>query len=72
MKYLRWIHIEDYAIKYRVYIEDKSVDIIEDESIDPKKINPVITVEDESTYKMNPMKTKSSKPKKMNPLSRKK
>jgi hypothetical protein len=46
MKYLRWIHIEDYAIKYRAYSEDKSVDIIEDESIGPK--NPVITIEDES------------------------
>ena len=34
---LRRIHIEDYAIK--------SIDIIEDESIDPK--NPVIPIEDE-------------------------
>jgi hypothetical protein len=24
MKYLRWIHIEDYAIKYEAYIEDES------------------------------------------------
>jgi hypothetical protein len=64
MKYLRWIHIEDYAIKY------ESANIIDDESIDPKKINPVITLEDESIYKMNPTKTKSSKSKKMNPLSR--
>jgi hypothetical protein len=46
MKYLRWVHIEDYVIKYKSYIEDKSIDIIEDESIDPK--NPVITIEDES------------------------
>ena len=48
MKYLRWIHIGDYAIKYEAYIEDESANIIEDESIDPKKINPVITIEDES------------------------
>ena len=46
MKYLRWIHIEDYAIKYRAYIEDESADIIEDESTEPK--NPVIPIEDES------------------------
>jgi hypothetical protein len=43
MKYLRWIHIEDYARKDEAYIEDESADIIEDESIAPKKINPVIT-----------------------------
>ncbi len=49
MKYLRWIHIEDYAIKYEAYIEDESADIIEDESIDPKKINPIITIDDKST-----------------------
>jgi hypothetical protein len=36
------------AIKHEAYIEDESVDIIEDESIDPKKINPMITIEDES------------------------
>ena len=41
MKYLRWIHIENYAIKYRAYIEDKSIDIIEEESVDPK-INAAI------------------------------
>ena len=45
MKFLRWIHIKDYTIKYESYIEDESADIIEDESIDPK--NPVITIEDE-------------------------
>jgi hypothetical protein len=113
MKYLRWIHIED-AIKYRAYIEDKSVDIIEDEfigpknpviiiedesadiiedeSIDPKKIVLVITIEDESIvpethrvilYKSEPIITrretiqqaeedKSTVPKKINPLSRRK
>ena len=49
MKYLRWIHIEDYAIKYEAYIEDESADIIEDESIDPKKINLVIIIDDKST-----------------------
>ena len=49
MKYLRWIHIEDYAIKYEAYIKDKSADIIEDESFDPKKINPVIIIDDKST-----------------------
>jgi hypothetical protein len=49
MKYLRWIHIEDYASKYEAYIEDESADIIEDESIDPKKINPVIIIDDKST-----------------------
>ena len=31
------------------HIEDESVDIIEDESIDPKKINPVIIIDDKST-----------------------
>ena len=49
MKYLRWIHIEDYTIKFEAYIENESADIIEDESIDPKKIDPVIITEDEST-----------------------
>ncbi len=44
MKYLRWIHIKDYAIKYEAYIEDETADIIEDESIDSKKINLVITI----------------------------
>ncbi len=42
MKYLRWIHIKDYTIKYELYIEDEFADIIEDESIDPK--NPEITI----------------------------
>ena len=37
MKYLRWIHIEDYAINHEAYIEDESANIIDDESIDPKK-----------------------------------
>ena len=49
MKYLRWIHTEDCGIKYESYIEDESTDIIEDESIDPKKINAVIVVDDKST-----------------------
>ncbi len=49
MKYLRWIHIEDYAIKYETYIEDESADIIEDKSIDPKIINPIIIIDDKST-----------------------
>ena len=48
MKYLRWIHIKDYTIKYESYIEDESADIIEDESIDPK--NPLITIKDDSVY----------------------
>jgi hypothetical protein len=48
MKYLRWIRVEDYAINHEAYIEDESADIIKDESIDPKKVNPVITIEDES------------------------
>ena len=65
MKYLRWIHIKDYAIKYEAYIEDEFADIIEDESIDPKKINPVIIIDDKSTEE-----DKSSKPKKISPLSR--
>ena len=42
MKYLRWIHIEDYAIKYEACIEDESADT-------PKKINPVIILDDKST-----------------------
>ena len=29
-------------------IEDESADVIEDESIDPKKINPLMAIEDES------------------------
>jgi hypothetical protein len=37
------------AIKYEANIEDESADITEDESIDPEKINPVITIDDEST-----------------------
>jgi hypothetical protein len=48
MNYLRRIHIGDYAIKYEAYVEDESTDIIEDESIDPKKINPVIIIDDKS------------------------
>jgi hypothetical protein len=31
------------------HIEDESVDIIEDESIDSKRINPVIIIDDKST-----------------------
>jgi hypothetical protein len=54
MKYLRWIHIEDYAIKYRAYIKDESADIIEDESIVSKKINPVTTIENESIVPETP------------------
>ena len=49
MKLSTPLKIEDYAIKYEAYIEDESADIIEDESIDPKKINPVIIIDDKST-----------------------
>jgi hypothetical protein len=35
------------AIKYEARIEDESANIIEDESIESKKINPVITIGDE-------------------------
>ena len=63
MKYLRWIHIKDYTIKYESYIEDESADIIEDESIDPK--NPVITIKDES---VDIIEDKSIDPKKIVPV----
>ena len=63
MKYLRWIHIEDYAIKYRAYIKDESADIIEDESIEPK--NLIITIEDESA---DVIEDESIVPKKINPV----
>jgi hypothetical protein len=87
MKYLRWTHIEDYAIKYRAYIkdesadiveeivskkiypviavEDESIDIIDDESIDPKKRIPVITIEAES---FDIIEDESIDPKKIDPV----
>lgn len=34
------------AIEYEAYVEDESADIIKDESIDPKKISPVIIIDD--------------------------
>lgn len=63
MKYLRWIHIKDYTIKYESLTEDESADIIEDESIDPK--NPVITIKDES---VDIIEDESIEPKKIIPV----
>ena len=76
MKYLRWIHIKDYTTKYESYIEDESADIIEDESIDPKKIVPVITIEDESidpeAHRVVLYKWTNNNPKKTKPVIRRK
>jgi hypothetical protein len=63
MKYLRWIQIEDYAIKYRAYIEEETADIVEDESIEPK--NQVITIEGKS---VDITEDESIDPKKINPI----
>ena len=63
MRYLRWIHVEDYAITHEAYIEDESTNIIDDEFIGPK--NPIIIIEDEST---DVIEDESIDPKKIIPV----